>query len=41
MDLLLLGVFVFFGIHTLFWFVRSLQVVRERRRRGGPGGGDR
>jgi hypothetical protein len=41
MDLLLLGVFVFFGIHTLFWFVRSLRVVRERRRGGGAGGGDR
>lgn len=40
MDLLLLGVFVFFGIHTLFWFVRSLRVVRERRR-GGAGGGRR
>jgi nitrate/TMAO reductase-like tetraheme cytochrome c subunit len=41
MDLLLLGVFVFFGIHTVFWFVRSLRVVRERRRNRGAGGGDR
>ena len=38
MDLLLIGVFVFFGAHTVFWFVRSLRVVRERRR-GAEGGG--
>jgi hypothetical protein len=35
MDVLLLGVFAFFGIHTVFWLVRSLRVVRERRRGGG------
>jgi nitrate/TMAO reductase-like tetraheme cytochrome c subunit len=33
MDLLLLGVFAFFGVHTLLWFYRSLAVVRERRAR--------
>lgn len=31
MDLLLLGVFAFFGAHTVLWFYRSLKVVRERR----------
>jgi len=31
MDLLLLGVFAFFGLHTALWFYRSLQVMRERR----------
>jgi hypothetical protein len=30
---LLGSVFVFFGIHTMLWFPRSLQVRRERRRR--------
>jgi hypothetical protein len=35
MDWLLLGVFAFFGIHTVFWLARSLKVVRERRRGGG------
>jgi hypothetical protein len=33
MDFLLLGVFAFFGLHTLLWFYRSLKVVRERRAR--------
>jgi len=33
MDLLLLGVFAFFGAHTLLWFFRSLKAVRERRGR--------
>lgn len=41
MDWLLIGVFVFFGIHTLLWLVRSLQVVRERRRGGTTEGGGR
>jgi len=36
MDWLLIGVFAFFGIHTTFWFVRSLRAVRERRA-GGTG----
>jgi nitrate/TMAO reductase-like tetraheme cytochrome c subunit len=31
MDWLLIGVFGFFGIHTLFWFVRSLRVRLARR----------
>lgn len=30
MKLLLLGVFSFFGIHTLLWFVRELQLRRRR-----------
>jgi cytochrome c553 len=34
MDLLLLGVFAFFGAHTLLWFFRSLKAVRERRSGG-------
>jgi hypothetical protein len=34
MDLLLIGVFGFFGLHTLLWFVRSLVEVRARRGRG-------
>ena len=25
MELLLLGVFSFFGVHTVFWFYRSLR----------------
>lgn len=31
MDLLLLGVFVVFGVHTLLWLYRSLKVMRQRR----------
>ena len=31
MDLLLLGVFSVFGVHTILWFVRSMKAVRERR----------
>ncbi len=31
MDLLLLGVFAFFGAHTLLWFSRSLKALKERR----------
>jgi len=34
MDLLLLGVFGFFGIHTSLWFVRSWREVRARRGAG-------
>lgn len=34
MDLLLLGVFSFFGLHTILWFFRSLKAVRERGRKG-------
>ena len=36
MEFLLLGVFAFFGIHTVFWFYREL---RERFARAGPGPG--
>jgi hypothetical protein len=36
MGLLLLGVFTFFGIHTVLWFYRSL---REKLARGKPPGG--
>lgn len=35
MQLLLAGVFGFFGLHTLLWLVRSLVEVRSRRGRGG------
>jgi hypothetical protein len=31
MDWLLIGVFGFFGLHTLLWFVRSLRVWLARR----------
>jgi nitrate/TMAO reductase-like tetraheme cytochrome c subunit len=34
MDWLLIGVFGFFGLHTLLWFVRSLVEVRARRGHG-------
>ncbi len=34
MNLLLAGVFLFFGLHTVLWGIRSLKVVRERRRSG-------
>lgn len=33
MDFLLLGVFSFFGLHTILWFFRSLKVVLDRRGR--------
>jgi hypothetical protein len=38
MELLLLGVFGFFGIHTTLWFTRSWRELRDRRARvaGGP-----
>ncbi|MGE0040556.1 MAG: cytochrome c3 family protein [Vicinamibacterales bacterium] len=39
MQLLLAGVFLFFGAHTLLWFPRSLKARRERRRPT-PGAGD-
>jgi nitrate/TMAO reductase-like tetraheme cytochrome c subunit len=40
MELLLFGVFVFFGIHTLFWFYRELRekFAGNRSRDGGNGG---
>ena len=34
MEWLLIGVFGFFGIHTVFWFVRSLRVRLARRADG-------
>ncbi len=38
MTSLVLGVFAFFGLHTLAWFPRSLRVRRERRRLHPPAG---
>ncbi len=35
MNVLLAGVFIFFGLHTVLWGIRSLRLVRERRRSGG------
>jgi len=32
MTLLLLGVFSFFGVHTLMWLPRSLRALRERKK---------
>jgi hypothetical protein len=32
MEVLLVGVFGFFGLHSGLWFVRSLRVVRDRRK---------
>jgi hypothetical protein len=37
MEILLTGVFAFFGIHTAFWFYRSLRVRLAARRRHGEG----
>jgi hypothetical protein len=37
MKLLLGGVFLFFGMHTLLWFPRSFQARRERARTHRPG----
>ena len=34
MTLLLVSVFVFFGIHTLMWLPRSFRMMRERRKHG-------
>ena len=31
MQALLIGVFAFFGVHTLLWFPRSYQARREQR----------
>lgn len=31
MDWLLVGVFSFFGLHTILWFIRSLGAVRKRK----------
>lgn len=38
MDMLLAGVFSFFGIHTTLWFARSYRLMKERRaaRQTGP-----
>jgi cytochrome b subunit of formate dehydrogenase len=33
MTLLLIGVFTFFGIHTLLWLPRSFRILFDRRRR--------
>jgi hypothetical protein len=46
MEVLLVGVFGFFGLHSGLWFARSLREVRARRtaprrRNGTPSGGDR
>ena len=41
MKALLGGVFVFFGIHTLLWFPRSLQVRRQRAQQPGDAPDDR
>jgi len=37
MDFLLLGVFAFFGLHTVLWAYRSVRVVSERRKRRAGG----
>jgi hypothetical protein len=37
MQMLLAGVFTFFGIHTALWFGRSMQLkASERMRRSKP-----
>ena len=38
MEILFVGVFSFFGIHTLFWFYRELRVKFGGARAGGDGG---
>ena len=38
MEILLFGVFAFFGIHTVFWLYRELRVKFGR---GGGDGGHR
>jgi hypothetical protein len=35
MNVLLAGVFIFFGLHTVMWGIRSMRVVLDRRRGGG------
>lgn len=37
MQVLLAGVFVFFGLHTVLWLYRSLHVVAEKRARAAGG----
>ena len=39
MQVLLGGVFLFFGMHTLLWFPRAWQVRRDRRRSGDSASG--
>jgi len=34
MTLLLIGVFSFFGLHTIMWLPRSFRAMRERRKHG-------
>ncbi len=38
MEWLLIGVFSFFGVHTLLWLYRSLRVRLERRTQPGDRG---
>ena len=38
MEWLLIGVFGFFGIHTLLWFLRSLRERLAHRSHGGSNG---
>jgi nitrate/TMAO reductase-like tetraheme cytochrome c subunit len=40
MNLLIVGVFVFFGLHTVLWFGRSLYEQRNGARTGRPSGDD-
>jgi hypothetical protein len=40
MQLLLFGVFAFFGLHTTLWFGRSVQVKAAKRLGGGDGSGE-
>lgn len=37
MNVLLAGVFVFFGLHTVLWAYRSVKLALQRRRGGGHG----
>jgi hypothetical protein len=41
MQVLLAGVFAFFGLHTILWLYRSLRVVAERRTRASGGDQDK
>ena len=36
MQILLAGVFAFFGLHTILWLYRSLAEMKARRERGAP-----
>jgi len=38
MNVLLAGVFLFFGLHTLLWAYRSIADALKRRRGGGSQG---